>query len=126
MKPISIFLLSCCVLTPFKGNSQSIEKSDNCKQLIITFETFYKNQKCRIYIDDTLFFQQRIVNHNPLVLTLAESIVIPSVPNRIKVNVGTHKKNIILKKGECYIYVKRIRFLGFIKIEVSNSQRKYR
>jgi len=126
MKPINIILGVGCTLIPWKGSCQSIEKIDDCKEIIIAFESFYNNQKGSIYVDDVLFFQERIINHNPQVLTLAKSVVIPSVPNRIKIKVGKHKKNIILEKGECFIYVKRNRFSGFIKIEKSNSQRKYR
>lgn len=80
----------------------------------------------QFYLDDTLFFQDRIQNKSPDVLGIAKSFVLPGIPNKVHIKIGIHQKQIPLKEGECYVYISRRQVFGCIKTETSSLQRKYR
>lgn len=125
MKSI-IILVFTTLLTSHIGRCQNTEKVEACEEITLVFETVFNNQKCSIYLDDTLFLQDRIQNKSPDVLAIAKSFVLPRIPNKMRIKIGIHKKQITLKEGEHYVYISRRWFFGCIKVETSSLQRKYR
>lgn len=123
----TLILTSCSTIRTIYSRKvipEKINKNECLPELV--FEGNF-NAKCKIFIDDTLFYNKRIQNENNNVIILAEVIKIPKIPNKIEIKIGIRTKKVISWNGRYkYIYIKKNGLLKPITCNISNIKRKYR
>lgn len=121
-----IILFSSCSSSIKTLELETGEELSN-KQIIITLETYFNNY-IKIFKDDTLVFEKRVKTRNPKILTVTEVINLGYTDNHtlIEIKVGKKTRKKIQMDYHEYAYIKRNKFTGRLKCELTNSKRFYR
>ena len=92
----------------------------------IVFEGKY-NRKVKIYINDSLYFSDKIKNYNFNVLIHAKTIILDRFPNTIDLKVGLRlKKHIIWNGRYKYIVICETNKFSHLKCYMMTKSRGYR
>ena len=120
-----IFFSGCSSYIKTVGLETGEELSN--KQVFITLESYFNNY-IKIFKDDTLVFEKRVKTKNPKILTVTEVINLGDTDNHtlIELKVGKKARKKIQMDYHEYAYIKRNKFTGRLKCELTNSKRRYR
>ena len=116
---LSIIIITSCS-NHFKTSftrMQSETKEYNYPQII--FKGQY-NSKVKVFVDDSLYFDERIKNENHKVLTKAKTITLDKIPKSIDIKVGIRPKKRILWTSTCiYLIVEKKNYISPLEYKLT-------